>query len=637
MDKMKKDSAGIIPYIASLVMVILWTVLYQKIIIGRLQGPIGNLAYYVSIFLVFSGTYLMLVCLTKRTLYTNKTKKRNIWVCVCALGVIITFIVFFFFEKKMFDAGTYYMPWHSNHSEEVIFCGFVVILGIFIYFNRKKVLIQQSTKGIILIYVGFALACAYAIYTPNFLSSLYNTHHIHAYFNSVYRVVQGGAYSDINLGIYGFYGIILAPFVKLLGGTYFSFVIALSILTFFSIGCFFYTVHTVVESSLLRILCCFGISFGYIALQGGIYYQHFPHRHIFPGILLGFMCLTQKKKKIRKYGWIICILSIVWNFETGIACTLGYIGFEIINHIEIDGHTWIKTIIGEFLMLPICVFGAFGVVNIYNALVGGNVLTFKTFLFPFIGANQYMDAINTKLEMFPSLWMIVCIILFIVIAVIINALIYKKKEKKLGIIAGAAITVIIQTTYYINRTAYGNLAITLPIITILIAFMVEYFLREEERFKDNISNACRGVVAVAMATILVIIGCISVSRYYILEEQRNPNRDKTTIGEMISAVKQNVPNGTMGVGMGVPEIYSCMGWDTRIYPIDFSDFDALTVDKQKEVAEKMANQETLFVEQESLDKVIQSNPEIMGDFYNSYDGMLIYQTDYIQFYYYTKK
>lgn len=629
---------GVLRYIISLGIVFLWTFFYQKILLKHLKGAQSNLVYYVSLFIVFIIAFLLCSLVPNKKLKSEKVCNKKIWICIFSFIAIAIFMIFFFNETKMFDATSYYMPWHHSRRGEMIFCGGVVIIALFVLMNMDRMVNIKINRGMMLIYILFALLAAYAVYMPNFLSAFYNTYHTHAYFNSVYRVIQGGAYSDVNLGVYGFYGIIMGPIVKLFGGTYFGFNIALAIFTFLSIMCFFYTIDNLVDSDLLKILCCFGISFGFIALQGGIYHQNFPHRHIFAGFLSGFMTFSYKHKKMKKYRWIICVLSIIWNFETGIACTLGYAGYQIVGCIKDNGIKWKKIII-NILMLPVCIIGAYIIVNLYNIIFGHGLLDVKYFLFPFMSANSYMDTINKKIEMFPSLWMLVCALLLSIIAIAINRILIngqKRIDYRLCIVTGMEIIVIIQASYYINRPAYGNLAIVLPILVILMAYEIEQFWQNNKNGR-SISDSCKNVVAVALTTGLIILAGISISRYYVLEEQRDQNRDKTKIYEMMSAIEQDVPNGTMGVGIGVPEIYSCMGRDTGEYLIDFSDFGALTVDKQKKAAEQVAGQDALFVEQESLDNLIQANPEAMGDFYDNYDGKLIYQVDNLQFCYYTKK
>ena len=52
---------------------------------------------------------------------------------------------------------------------------------------------------------------------------------------------------------------------------------------------------------------------------------------------------------------------------------------------------------------------------------------------------------------------------------------------------------------------------------------------------------------------------------------RQQLHNKTEVHDFAANVAANIPENTYGFGIGVPEIYAMLRWDTQCYTLDFAD------------------------------------------------------------------
>ena len=631
----------IITFLCAVLAVALWTVFFNMFSPESLgvSSTAINLGYYISIYFIYILSYSLITKCHKNIRYNSKYDKLVQVLVAIVLNVI--FCLFFLYEPKMFDALSTYMPWHSNRIYEFMMCVLVGVMGITLYSYFMKKDYEFENINLWGAYIVLACIVGYSLYQPNCFTSYYNLHHVDAVFNSVYRVVHGQPYSEINTGVYGYYGIILGPIVRCLGGKYTSFVIILCIMTAFAVLGLLYTLNYLVKNTGIRLLASIGIVSGYIALSDKIYYQNFPLRHIMPAYMIFYVTRISKEKKKSWLGYLLSIISIIWNFETGIGCTIGIIIYDIVTLLQNKSFkdSW-KVCITKICMLPISAIIAYFFVNLYNMGAGGKWITVRTFLFPFVGSNQYMNNINTALEFFPSLWMCACFIILTAITIVINTTTLfseGKRNDKIAILSALTSVVAIQMMYYINRTVYGNLYIVLPIISIIIGYEVEYFF--EKKIFRNIGpdNMILRGYAINLIVILMLIGMMTISRVFVIESGKQINRSTTEIENMKEEMRKNVPQNTSAFGIGIPEIYSELAWDTGMYMIDFSDYGALREEQQKKIVDNISGVENVFVEQESLEKLGETSTEFLTSFYDKYEKKFSYQMYDMEYNYYILK
>jgi len=187
-------------------------------------------------------------------------------------------------------------------------------------------------------------------------------HHYSAFVSSVLAVLHGRTpLVDYN-SQYGMYAYLLAPVFRIVPFNLQSFSIVMIILQAVAFLCNYLSLRLLIKNKLLRLLAYFNIVyfggfyfFTTIALANQPYYQMFPHRYLFPSIIIylfirftkDYFSLEQANKKIHRVCFALLIAAsafgIIWNFDTGIvsfgagAVGLAFFAFcasfsEIINY-----------------------------------------------------------------------------------------------------------------------------------------------------------------------------------------------------------------------------------------------------------------------------------------------------------------
>lgn len=510
-------------------------------------------------------------------------------------------------------AGTHYLPWHESRRTEML----VVIAAVWLTFQvrtfmGKKGREEQHIIGIKAVQALLALLAGWSIYQPNCFLQGNSMYHGDAYFNSVYRVLKMQPYNEIQCGVYGFYGIILAPFTKLLGGDFKACVLILSVLTALCVLGYFNVLNKLVHSSWLKIAASIGLVSTFTSSWSEIYLQLWPHRFIFPGFVLWFIVWKKsggrKGKKWDFIGLMLLILSLVWNLETGIACVLAYAGSDVVSclqeHSLASGVAWRKLLL-NILTILLSAGGAYLFVGIYNLCVGEPFISVQAFLFPFVN-NPYLAYLEMRLPLIPSAWMLFCTLLGIVIYIILRSTCLcggKGKNDKTAYLTACAAAAAVQFVYYVNRAVYGNLFIVLPTAVIMMAFVVEYLQQKGIFGSSRFGNGIFRGAAVIQAVILLLTAGMGICKYMPIEVERDRNRAMQPVKELAETIAGGVPADTQAIGIGIPAVYSYLGWDTKFYAIDMADLDVAPAECKQYIYEVLENAEDIFIDERVLDSL----------------------------------
>lgn len=127
----------------------------------------------------------------------------------------------------------------------------------------------------------------YTFYTPNVFGryDVADTAHGHAYFNSIYNVYHGCAYTETTTSIYGHYGLFYKIPMKILGGNFTDFILLTACIGALCFLCSFLALHLMAKNSLIRILGCLAMTFPVLSMRGGYYWQLWPHRILFASLM----------------------------------------------------------------------------------------------------------------------------------------------------------------------------------------------------------------------------------------------------------------------------------------------------------------------------------------------------------------
>lgn len=433
---------------------------------------------------------------------------------------------------------------------------------------------------------------------------------MHAYFNSVYRVLEFQPYSNLHTGVYGFYGILLAPVVKILGGDFWAFVKTMVLITIITVICCCYVLDSLVKKQSLRILGSIGIITAFVSLDTNIYYQLFPHRLFNISVMLAYLTFMNKHNKKgliwRIFGIILGALAVVWNFETGIGCVLAFSGSYIVFHMQCsEEHKW-KRIIYEVICIPIELLVAYGMISLYNVCCGGGFLTLSEFLFPIIG-NTYVNNLNIELGKQPCSWMLVCALFYIVIMIVLlstNLCGKGKSTPEFVIISACVISAAIQMIYFVNRSVWGNLFIVLPASVILMCWLIEHIYEVNTWKRNDFGNGILRGISVSTRVALVFVVVITFTNWLNLEQGRETTRNTNDVCQFAKLVESNVPQNTLAIGAGLPEIYSILGWDTGFYGIDMSDIMVLDEKNRLTILEIVLNSNDIVLQDRAYNDIM---------------------------------
>lgn len=297
----------------------------------------GKITSNIIPYAVFLLVFCLLVCIIMNIpAVKNRLKlsgsNNKVYSVISALIILVVFGILigcYLNEVNLFDgpAADDYL-YHANEKITVIALTaiFIIMLAVI----KKENAVVQPVKNKVYLYlfaVVAGLIYAYSFYLPNVYSTDYNVYHFDAYFNTVYSAVNGVARSGLNSGVYGYYALILAPILKLIGGGINTFIILMAALSAFSYMAAAYVIIELVSNNAVRIMAVTALIVVNCSLHTGVYFQLVPHRTLFAGIILAYLFFGVKRKYCYKPVYIIinvCLLmiSVIWNFETGIVYTI---------------------------------------------------------------------------------------------------------------------------------------------------------------------------------------------------------------------------------------------------------------------------------------------------------------------------
>lgn len=557
----------------------------------------SNLMPY-AVFIVF---FVVLVVLIDRRL-----SKSSIVSGINALNQKISFyigsIIIFFagavigsvyiLEMVTFDAPTRNdLLYHMNDVGTVI-----IVFGIFcmVSFLIETVdFKEQHKKADRLKFYIFALTVAmlygYAFYTPNCFTDFYNIHHVDAYYFSVYRTMMGVPRSYMDTGIYGFYSLLLAPAVKLAGGTFTSFFVVISILGGISLLCVIYAIDTFVKNPIIKVAGTLSLTITMMSMGQMVYLQLYPHRTLFPAILMFYMSyLHRNGRKNKRYialGYAIAGLSIMWSTEMGIICLFGwaaYVMYEELVHYRLNQLELYRKASVHLLISGLTFAMVIGIVNIVNLSMGGGTISLKDFLFPLLTSDYMTGYLLIPFTDNVLVWWVLDFGLFCaflahcIIKISLNRSrsVFSSRDR---VYFGISVMGLAQMTYYINRTAWGNIRIVHYNVILLLCILADWGVKNYKsgELKTEILKNIYKATAYVGVTVLVAVSAAGISNYYNIESSKNKLRDTSEITGLLEEFQNKIPKNTRAIGNGVSEIYSYLGWDSQYYFIDISDVEIM--------------------------------------------------------------
>jgi hypothetical protein len=217
----------------------------------------------------------------------------------------------------------------------IIFCLFVVlVIFLQLKYSSKWLEVSLNTIGI-----GLCLFLTIVIifHCVNTINDEYTyTMHSTAYAYSIAQVFGGKTLLIDFTNQYGFYPYFLQPIFNIVGFGVIQITIVLGVLLAGFYAILFFLIKQLIKNRAIAI-CAFLAMPGawlwaqYYSAYGPIF-QHWPHRVLFPGILLLMVWFYLKARgNIRNLlyylTFIICGMAVLWNFDTGIVVFVSWLLF----------------------------------------------------------------------------------------------------------------------------------------------------------------------------------------------------------------------------------------------------------------------------------------------------------------------
>jgi hypothetical protein len=392
------------------------------------------------------------------------------------------------------------------------------------------------------------------------------------------------ARSELNTSVYGFYGFLLAPFVRLLGGSVTSFFYVICILALASYMCIVYVIVSLVKNDVVKVLGIAAPAVVTCSMHWDIYLQLIPHRTLFAGFMAAYLLFGIRHELDRKMwfkvlGYVICALSVIWNFETGVVILIAYVSYFAVMSLK-KYRLNEKNLYFDFLRLIlemiVTVFAAWVFTGLVNVCLGGSFISFKTFIFPLMNSN-YMDYLVCEYQRNVVAWLFIAATAMLFIAYCLSRTnlnpmgsISSRKDAFMFVIA---VIVLGQMTYYINRQAYGNLTITYFMSVVMMCVLCDSCINAKISEKNSFAKTLYTGFAALLMSVLTALCIGGIYNYTAMQQIREDGMYKDT-SELLAQeeeIEDYCEPDTKAMGPTIPVIYSDLGWDSQYYFIDFAD------------------------------------------------------------------
>lgn len=548
-----------------------------------------NIMFFGIIILSVVGLTFGCSILEKKMPFSvNKT-----FLLIATIGLIIAIVVFILmnYQNEMGFYASFILEWSflRERLNKRIFIAIVLITSCIIYYFCKKIRIDKNKRFLISSIIALLSGSLFFSYSVFVSDASMSMGHMHAYTNSIINASQGVPYSEVNVSIYGHYGIMYSPLVKLFGNNYTAIAFSIALLAVMAFMLIFYILDRVIESTSLffvMVVAIGGISTTFFGEMD--YFQGFPHRVLFSYIAIACIVMFQRIKSVKDCTRFIILFtigafSVVWNLETGICVVLTISAYYICTKSE----DLIQRIIKGCIYAICEVVFAYIIVNVYNLINGGNWESFKLFIYP-IGSSYNISILTSPLPDIFGPHVFYILIYGIIIGISAYHILtsqnhvadYKSKEV---VILSIALNGLLLMVYYINRTAVANLFISRAQMMLLLASGADIlFIGNDVNLGDNLlkrllDNSERllkiglGGVSLLLICVFFIEGIYAVPG--VIERRKEKEWNEAVFQESLNTFVNEVPEDTLIFGTGAPEICFQLGRDPRIALMDFSDIE----------------------------------------------------------------
>lgn len=508
---------------------------------------------------------------------------------------------------------------------------FLAVAGTALFLSRKlRKDWDISRKLLFACTAGILLLNAVTVLVLNFYNG--DLHHGVAYLESVYNVYYGVPYNRITMGIYGFYGLLLAPVLHLFGGSVLPLMVTMALLECLVAALCVYCVWSLVEENWFRVLALLMCCLSTISMRPRNYWQVQPHRVLWPLILVAFLLYLLKKDAWKKrdtlLGYCLCTVAVVWNVESGMFCGIAFAAACMVR--DWQRRVWYSPKSLLKLLLHICcviaiVAAAILIVNGYNYLCGQREWFLKDFFFPMFESSYVSGSLEVDMPVGNHAWVYVLVLFgaLLLCALYMTSFVCDKPdaataEAKLApAMMAVAMLGLCNFSYYANRAAYRNLDIILQLAGIATC-MLWRGVRSNLFQRSGTREDCVKTIISYVSTVLVItlsIEAVLFSAPLLLRKLMYQHYDTRGYKQACMQLQETIPENTFAFGGGIAMMYAELGWDPVGHYRDASDYRVGGGEPIGVIVKDAVQQESFAVylltgrEEEVLERILTEEPD----------------------------
>lgn len=562
-------------------------------------------------------------------------------VLIPALVLAACFVLFMIYqvyenENALFpgQAADYSLRQFFPHSA---YFAFILVPAIMFYIGAGKNAGKEAGR-LVRFAAALTISALSAVYTwcPNpFGDNGGGILHIDAYTTTIINAARSVPYDSHHICIYGHHGILYRPLVHLLGNDYRAVLFSIAVFAFLTFMAACYTADVLIERDsiyLLTVACICATTT--LLTRRGVYYQINPHRLMFP--VFGTACIAWEcRHPAEKFSLfrlffriVVSIIAYVWNFETGFFTTAVF-AFDIFLKVHYE-ESWISLrTLRTILLLILFVSGTFaaavGVVNLYNAALGGGPVSFRQFVYPLFSGTYNVNNLRMPIPSVGHLYYLQIMLFgFTILSVLRGRMTAPPERKNIDILSAAVgLSGFASLIYFINRPAYGNMSIAFIQMALLLGRGTDTFIDRGMLFSGGIKAHRVFKYALGAVMFFALFWISAEGVLYVangLNIRRESGWNTSEAASEISSIRDEVPEDTFAVGMGIPQLYYQLGWNPQIYPTDYPD---MNKENWRFVKERIIEEDAVFT----------SDPKIVPEGYVLRES---YSIGRVEFGYYEK-
>ena len=456
----------------------------------------------------------------------------------------------------------------------------LIFFGLILYLKYVKV--KEGKKASAALLFIYAPVVLFTTLNCTFIDiwdgSAANIYHSSWLFYSLYEVAYGKPFYGGCMEIYGHYALIYRIPLAIFGNTMETIGGFTGLVGLGMICAMLAALHRRLKTNSFRLI---GALMLFAAVTLPYHYPMiFPHRMLFPFLLI-WLCVKKKdrldKASVCAVGYLICVVSILWNTESGLVCAVAWaVTRTVVRFQKKKGIPALFTAgISELLIVAAEVFAAYLIVKVYNytalcANGAGDVSFWAEFAdwkkeMGVLVLTDFMKREQAVLIRWGNAPWIYILLFFLMLGayLFVHIGIYRKMEKKEWLYPDlmALVICIGFFTDWIARPEQYDI-IKAPLAYLLVVYAEALYLRYRERKQRGQESMVNAALVFCMIFSVTAHLCVMPAtvkntwKHLVTQHQL----DGWRVEEYLADFEKAVPKGTYGEGYGIRLIYLLLDW-----------------------------------------------------------------------------